>query len=344
MVLVSVPTRDIVVVGASAGGVPTLKDLVRLLPADLPAAMFIVLHMSPDAKSILPELLSRRSRLPVSFAEDEGEIRTGHIYLAPPDHHLLLEYDRIRLVRGPRENRNRPSIDVLFRSAAWAFGPRVVGVVLTGYLDDGTAGLWAIKTCGGVTVVQDAADALHHDMPANAARAIDVDYSLPVAQIAPLLVRLAGESVSEPLGDERPASIKTEIGFAKMERDITDMNSLGTLSAFTCPTCHGALWELDGDVLRYRCHTGHAFTRDSLVEEQTVEVEDALYSAMRAVEEKALVLRRLSERLGGRSELLKQDYERKAEALEQTANVLRAMLAGEADGAERKQEAGGMRH
>ena len=324
------PTRDIVVVGASAGGIPTLKELVSLLPADFPAAMFIVLHVSRSAESLLPQILSRSAKLPVSFAEDEGEVRTGNIYVAPPDLHLLVENNRMRLVRGPRENRHRPAIDVLFRSAAWTFGPRVAGVVLTGFLDDGAAGLWAIKNCGGVTIVQDPADALHHDMPVNAARTIDVDYILPVAQIAPQLVRLASETVAVPQPNERPSSIKTEIGFATMDRDITDMNTIGTLSAFTCPTCHGALWELHGDVLRYRCHTGHAFTRDSLIEEQTVEVEDALYSAVRAVEEKATVLRRLGERHSGRSESLKKDFEDKAAALDQTANVLRAMLSGEA--------------
>jgi two-component system chemotaxis response regulator CheB len=324
------PTRDIVVIGASAGGISTLKELVRLLPEDFPAAMFIVLHVAPGTRSLLPEILARSGPLPVSFAEDDAEIQTGNIYVAPSDQHILLESDRMKLVRGPRENRNRPSIDVLFRSAAWTFGPRVVGVVLTGYLDDGAAGLWAIKSCGGVTVVQDPADAIHHDMPANAARTIDVDYMLPVVEIAPLLVRLACEPVAAMPDNGKPVSIKTEIGFAKMERDIDDMSSLGTLSAFTCPTCHGALWELHGDVLRYRCHTGHAFTRDSLIEEQTVEVEDALYSAMRAVEEKALVLRRMSERHSGKSERLKAEFQSKAEELEQTANLLRGMLSGEA--------------
>jgi two-component system chemotaxis response regulator CheB len=323
------PTRDIVVVGASAGGISTLKELVRLLPADFPAALCIVLHMNRSTESLLPQILARSGPLPVSFADDQGEIRTGHIYVAPPDLHLLVESDRMRLVRGPRENRHRPAIDVLFRSAAWAFGPRVVGVVLTGFLDDGAAGLWAIKTCGGVTVVQDPADALHHDMPANAARAIDVDYSLPVAQIGPLLVRLAGERIDGVPQQARPSSINTEIGFAKMAGDMNDMDSLGTLSAFTCPTCHGALWELHGDVLRYRCHTGHAFTRDSLVEEQTADVENALYSAMRAVEEKAHVLRRLGERHSGRSDALSRDFENKAAALDQTADVLRSMLSGE---------------
>lgn len=323
-------TRDIVVVGASAGGIPTLKTLVGSLPADFPAAMFIVQHMSPEAKSVLPEILARAGPLPVSSASDNEEIQLGHIYVAPPNCHLLVEPEQVRVVRGPRENRHRPSVDVLFRSAAWAFGPRVVGVVLTGYLDDGTAGLWAIKTCGGVTVVQDPFDALHQAMPESAAKAVDVDYSLPVSQIAPLLVQLAHEPI-DPLREfARPSTIKTEIEFAKMDRDITDMNTLGTLSPFTCPACRGALWELqDGDILRYRCHTGHAYSKESLLSDQTTAVEDALYAALRAVEEKSTALRRLSERHAGHSEPLEKDYRNKASELDETAQVLRSLLAGE---------------
>jgi two-component system chemotaxis response regulator CheB len=324
------PNRDIVVVGASAGGVSTLKELVALLPADFPAAMFIVQHMSPGAQSLLPQILARSGRLPVTSPEDREAIQPGHIYVARPDTHLLLEAEHVRVVRGPRENRHRPSIDPLFRSAAWSYGPRVVGVVLTGYLDDGAAGLWAIKSCGGVAIVQDPSDALHHDMPINAARAIDVDYTLPVSEIAPLLVKLAREPIDPKMDFVRPANIATEIGFVKMERDIADMNTLGSLSAFTCPTCRGALWELHDDVLRYRCHTGHAFSKDSLLGEQTTAIEDALYSALRAVEEKATVLRRLGERSAGRSDMLQADFESKATALEQTAEVLRSILSRQA--------------
>jgi two-component system, chemotaxis family, protein-glutamate methylesterase/glutaminase len=279
---------------------------------------------------VLPKILEWSGPVRASFPEDLEEIRPGHIYVARPDYHLLVEAERVRVVRGPRENRHRPSIDPLFRSAAWSYGPRVVGVVLTGYLDDGAAGLWAIKSCGGLAIVQDPADAMHHDMPINAARSIDVDYSVPVSEIAPLLVKFAREPVDPKMEFVRPANIATEIGFVKMERDIADMNKLGPLSAFTCPTCRGALWELHDDVLRYRCHTGHAFSKDSLLGEQTTAIEDALYSALRAVEEKATVLRRLGERTAGRSELVGADYESKAVALEETADVLRSILSREA--------------
>ena len=324
-------THDIVVIGASAGGVPTLKELVSLLPADFPGALFIVQHMSPHVKSLLPQILNNNGKLTASFAAEKEPIQSGRIYVAPPNSHLLVEPEYVRVVRGPPENRHRPSVDVLFRSAAWAFGPRVVGVVLTGYLDDGAAGLWAIKTCGGVTVVQDSLDALHKDMPENAAKAVDVDYTLPVSEIGPLLVKLASEPLDPNREIIRPANIKTEIEFAKMDRDITDMHKLGPLSPFTCPTCRGALWELqnDGDILRYRCHTGHAFSKDSLLTEQTVAVEETLYASLRAVEEKAAILRRLSERHAGRSEALERDYEKKAKELDGTAQALRSMLAGD---------------
>lgn len=323
-------THDIVVIGASAGGVTTLKELVGLMPADFPGVMFIVQHMSPDVKSLLPQILNSNGPLKASLAIDKEPIQPGRIYVAPPNCHLLVEPDQVRVVRGPRENRHRPSVDVLFRSAAWAFGPRVVGVVLTGYLDDGTAGLWAIKTCGGATVVQDSLDALHQDMPENAAKAVDVDYTLPVSQIAPLLVRLASETIDPDREITRPSTIRTEIGFAKMDRDITDMNKLGALSPFTCPSCRGALWELhNGDILRYRCHTGHAFSKESLLGDQTVAIEEALYVALRAVEEKATALRRLGERHEGRSESLEKDYKTKAKELDETAETLRGMLSGE---------------
>jgi two-component system chemotaxis response regulator CheB len=242
---------------------------------------------------------------------------------------MLVERGVVRVVRGPRENRHRPSVDALFRSAAWSYGPRVVGVILSGYLDDGTAGLWAVKTCGGLAIVQDPADAIQPQMPQEAAMEIDVDYKLPVAEIGPLLVKLAQQPVELPEVFPRPEEIKTEIEFAKMDRDITDMAKLGHLSPFTCPTCRGALWELQNDdILRYRCHTGHAFSKDSLLAEQSISIEDAIFSALRAVEEKAAALRRLGERHRGRSDTLTEDFVNRARDLERTAEVLRSLLSG----------------
>jgi two-component system chemotaxis response regulator CheB len=207
-----------------------------------------------------------------------------------------------------------------------------VGIVLSGYLDDGPEGLWAIKSCGGLTIVQDPSDAIHSDMPENAAMAVDVDHILRVTEIAPLLVRLASEPIATSTKIARPETIKTEIEFAKMDRDITDMSKLGKLSPFTCPSCRGALWELQegDDLLRYRCHTGHAYSKEALLSDQSTAIEDALYSALRAVEEKATALRRLGERHQGRSESLTAEYQDKAKELDGTAEVLRSMIAGNA--------------
>ena len=319
--------HDVIVIGASAGGVQALQSLLAALPADLPSAVFITMHFSPESRSRLPMVFARDAALDVDWAQDEAPIVAGQVRVAPPDQHLLVEPGRVRVVHGPRENRHRPAIDPMFRSAAWSYGPRVVGVVLTGYLDDGTAGLWAIKSCGGTTIVQDPAEAQHPDMPQNALTHNRIDHSLPLADIAALLARLA--RVPAGTMPARPEALKLEIGFAAMERDMGDMSRLGTLTPFTCPTCRGALWELDeAGHLRYRCHTGHAFTHDSLLLEQGTEIESSLYAALRVVEEKAAALRRLAERWSGRYPQMTADYEGRALEMDHTANTLRALLAG----------------
>src|SRR5205823_1932852 len=179
-------THDIVTIGASAGGVQTLGRLLEHLPADLPAAIMMVLHLHPQSPSILDHLLSRCSKLPVRFARDDDAIDHGQVDIAPRDNHLLVEPGRLRVVRGPRENRHRPAVDPLFRSAAWAYGPRVVGVVFTATLDDGASGLWAIRSCGGTTVVQDPDDPLHAEMPTSALTTLNVDHCLSLPAIAHL--------------------------------------------------------------------------------------------------------------------------------------------------------------
>ena len=318
--------HDLIVIGASAGGVAALQTLLGGLPADLPAAVFITVHFSPESRSRLPMVFARHAALDVDWAEDDTPILAGEVRVAPPDQHLLIEPGRARVVHGPRENRHRPAIDPMFRSAAWAYGPRVVGVVLTGYLDDGTAGLWAIKSCGGTTIVQDPAEAQHPDMPHNALLHNRIDHQLPLAGIAALLVQLAHEPAGAPV--PKPEGLALEIGFAAMERDMGDMARLGTLSPFTCPTCRGALWEQDeAGHLRYRCHTGHAFTHDSLLLEQGSEIESSIYAALRVVEEKAAALRRLAERWSDRYPKMAEDYEGRAREMDHTADTLRRLLA-----------------
>ncbi len=322
--------HDIIVIGASAGGVEALKRLVSELPKNLPASIFIVLHMGHLGRnSVLPSILERSGKLPAETPVDRTRFEPGHIYVAAPDRHMLIERDHIRVVRGPRENRHRPSVDPLFRSAAWTYGPRVVGVVLSGTLDDGAAGLWAIKTCGGVTVVQDPSEAAFDGMPTSALMTARVDYCEPVDRIAMLVMELANRPVNgfSPPNAERE-KLKTETAFASLDKDISDMDQLGDPTVFTCPTCQGTLWEMkDGDMLRYRCHVGHAFSMDSLIAEQTDSAENAIYAALRALEEKATALRRVSDRFKERFPDLHVRYQHEAGELDESAQMIRRLLA-----------------
>src|SRR5215208_6291335 len=212
--------RDIIVVGTSAGGVEALRALVAGLPADFPGTVFVVMHTAPDSPGVLAQILDRSGPLPAANASNRERIRTGHVYVAPPDVHLLLEPGSMRLTHGPRENRFRPAVDPLFRSAAQVFGPRVVGVILTGGLDDGTSGLWTVKRLGGTAVVQDPEEAFIPPMPLNALQQVEVDYKLPVVKIAPLLSRLAAAPADEDGGYEVPDELNIEVGIAKEDRAL----------------------------------------------------------------------------------------------------------------------------
>lgn len=183
----------VVVIGASAGGVQALKELIRGLPADFPGAVFVVLHLSPNGTSFLPDILSRAGLLDAEHPPDGTKIETGHIYVAPPDRHLVIEDSRAELTAAPKENRHRPAVDPLFRSAALAYGSKVVGVILTGTLDDGTAGLWEVKKRGGIAVVQDPSEARYPGMPRSAIQNVDVDYVVPLSEMATLLVSLCSQ-------------------------------------------------------------------------------------------------------------------------------------------------------
>jgi two-component system chemotaxis response regulator CheB len=295
-----VAARDIVVVGASVGGIEALRTIAGGLPKDFPAAVFVVLHTAPQAPVVLADILDRAGELPAAFAADDERIQTGRIHVAPPDRHLIVEPNRVRLTRGPKENRFRPAVDPLFRSAAQVYGPRVIGIILTGYLDDGTAGLWAVKQLGGTTVVQDPHEALAPSMPASAMRQVRVDYCLPVVEIAPLLVRLTSTPLEEKGGYELPREMEIEVKIAK-EHTALDAGvlKLGEPSNFACPECHGVLLQLQEEKrIRFRCHTGHAYSVDSLLAEITEGVEDSLWNAIRSVEESVLLMRHMAEHLG----------------------------------------------
>jgi two-component system chemotaxis response regulator CheB len=344
------PGHDIIVIGTSAGGVEALRQLARELPADLRAAVFVVIHLPAQAPSLLPDILSRDGALPAAHAVNGEPIRRGRIYVAPPDNHLLVERDHMRVVHGPRENRYRPAVDPLFRSAAVAYGPRVVGVVLTGALDDGTVGMKAVKECGGVAIVQDPAEAIYPSMPRSVLRAMKVDYCVRLAEIAPLLARLSGEAAEEG-AHTVPDDLKTENEIAEQQMEPSEMlesvQKLGALSAFTCPECQGSLWEIrDGELLRFRCHTGHAFSSDSLLAEQNETLEGALWSAVRALEEKMALARRMAARARDRNfqraarsfDLTALDAERQADAVRRLLLSGRDELKAEGNGFAEQEE------
>jgi len=286
--------RDLVVVGASAGGVEALRKLVAGLPANLPAAVVVVLHIPAYSRSALASILGRAGPLPVAQASEDSVLVPGQILVAPPDRHVLVADGHVTLSRGPRENGHRPSIDVLFRSAARAAGSRVIGVVLSGTLDDGTAGLVAIRQRGGVSVVQDPDDAAYAGMPLSAVEGDSPDAVLPVEDIPVLLRRLVGSRADQPA---RPVSelMDVTVDMATPREDALDAERRGVPSAFACPDCHGVLFEIDeGQLRRFRCRVGHAWSANSLAAQQTAAVEGALWTALRALEEKATLADRMA--------------------------------------------------
>jgi two-component system chemotaxis response regulator CheB len=321
------PNRDIIVIGASAGGIEALRLLVRALPKNLQAAIFIVVHTAPDGPGVLHEILAYEGCLPSVSARDWEDIRMGHIYVAPPDRHLLLDPSGYtRLTKGPKENRFRPAVDPLFRSAARAFGSRVVGVVLTGGLDDGTAGLLAIKQCGGLAVVQDPDDALAPSRPLNAVKHVPVDYCLPLAEIAPLLVRLSGEPAAQEGAYPVSEELDIEVKIAKEDKALdAGVMKLGQPSPFTCPECHGTLLQMkEGNFLRFRCHTGHAFSINSLLAELANNVEETLWTAIRSIQESTMLMRHLAQHLSAGGEgAMAELFLQKAQEAERQADLVR---------------------
>jgi two-component system chemotaxis response regulator CheB len=285
--------HDIITIGASSGGVDALRRLTRDLPPDLPASVFVVLHIG--VLSHLAGILSKESRLPVVQAKTGAIWERGKIYVAGPGAHLLLHDNHILLRRGPRENMARPAIDPLFRSAAATFGGRVIGVVLTGWLNDGTSGLRAIKRCGGLAVVQDPEDATVPDMPRSAIRQVDVDHIVSLTALASLLDSLCRIPAANtpPI----PTDIRLETAIAAQEvNGMKAEDALGELSPFTCPECHGALWEInDGSMLRYRCHVGHAYTAEATLAAKNAEIDKMLEQFLRSHRERASLTRRMAQ-------------------------------------------------
>jgi two-component system chemotaxis response regulator CheB len=318
-------TRDVVVVGGSAGGLDGMRELLSGLPANLPAALFLVLHIGESSE--LPAALARCSALPVMPAANGAAFRRGVAYVGIPGQHLLLHEDHVLLRRGPRENFSRPAIDALFRSAAVSLGSRVIGVLLSGALSDGTVGLRAIKRCGGLAIVQDPRDALMPDMPRNALRHVDVDHVVPVAGVAALLARLTREPAGR--SPEVPVDLRLEAAISAQElADMKVDDALGKISRFTCPECHGALWEIeDGSMLRFRCHVGHAFTADAVLSGHGEEIERMLGSLQRGHQERAALARRMAvqERAAKRDNLAER-LDRRAREYDEDAQIVMELL------------------
>lgn len=321
------PQRDIVVIGGSAGAVEALEAVISRLPSDLAAALFVVVHLGTSNSSNLAPVLGRRARLTVKQADDGEPIRRGVVYVAPPNRHLTLEATRVRVVPGPRENRHRPSIDVLFRTAARAFGERVVGVVLTGLLDDGARGLRLIKDAGGASIVQDPHDSLFSSMP-RAAMETNPDHVAPLHRIAEILadVTAAPEEESEMprkgVPEQPPPS-------ARMGADTGNGSQKpGKPAAVSCPECSGTLWEFrDGPNERFECRVGHAYSLATLVDEHSDTVERAMWIALRSLDEGAALAKRMAERAQQRNhKTVAQRFSEQAEDKERDAAVLREIL------------------
>ncbi|HJX28973.1 MAG TPA: chemotaxis protein CheB [Thermoanaerobaculia bacterium] len=320
--------RDILVIGASAGGVSALSRLVSLFPPDLRAAVFVVIHVSPHGTSAMPAILSRSGPLRAVHPQDREPIIPGTIYVAPPDHHLVIESNVVRVSRGPTENAHRPSVDVLFRTAAQSCGNRVVGVVLTGNLDDGTAGLAAIKRHGGKAVVQDPGEADYPSMPRSAMRAVAVDHVLTIDRIGPLLAALAHEVVEEPGQDQEVKDMKNKLEWGD------DRGGRETPSGLACPECGGSLFErTDLELLHFRCRIGHAYSPESLLAEQEQSLEATLWAAVRALEENAALSRRMEKSMSQSSRAgavaAETRYGKRAEEAERHADALRRVLMKE---------------
>lgn len=319
---------DLIVIGTSTGGIDALKQIISRLPVDFPAAVLIVMHIGAN-ESILPALLGATSKLPVRHAQDHEPIVSGVVLIAPPDHHLIVENDHVRILKGAKENFSRPAIDPLFRSASINRRERVIGVVLTGNLDDGTIGLQAVKAYGGTAIVQHPDEAIAPAMPRSAMAFVDIDFCLPVHQIAQTLCKLVTEERADRTEDPRSGLAEMEYRINLNEMlSMKEMDKMGTPSGLTCPECHGALWEVGETApVRFRCHTGHGFTAASLDAEQDRMIEEAIWSAVRALHEKEALLRRTAEiAAGSRRQHAADEHVASARLAAKHAQILRKLL------------------
>ena len=338
------PKPELIVIGGSAGALQCLLQTVRALPGDLPAAVCVVIHTSPENPGRLPEIVQRATLLGCQYPQDSEVVRPCRVYLAPADRHLLVEPGRLRLTTGPRENGFRPAIDPLFRTAAAAYGPAVAGVVLSGSLDDGSYGLSVIQQAGGLAIVQDPDDAVMSSMPRAALRTVEADHVATAAELGPLLARLcqpeaaaaASGTLSNPgshlphrlFSDTAMSADATRQDPAARGTDLTETTPPGELTPLTCPECGGTLWQEErAQQTRFSCHVGHAFSVDSLVEYHSRAVEGAMWTALRVLEEHADLQKRLADRARQQKFLgAAEQFERREQETKRQAQSLRAVL------------------
>jgi two-component system chemotaxis response regulator CheB len=330
--LLPINRRNIVLIGASAGGVESLQSLFAELRSDLNASFFVVLHIPAHSPSMLERILQAVTSMHVTFAHDGQPIMPDTVYVSTPDRHLMVERQHIRITRGPKECRVRPSIDVLFRSAALAFGPRAIGVILTGNLDDGTAGLWQIKDRKGLAFVQDPEEAMYRSMPDSAIEHVDVDC---IGSIKTLVAEITREIVSplilSPEEQPRPGQLVENLIAMEGNGMQAGVMELGKVSKFTCPECHGVLVQIEeGKLVRFRCHTGHAYSFKSLLSDVNEAIDTGLWDTIRAVEERILLLRQFADDVEANGDLSEASRMRtKADLAEQKYQPLRGLVLDE---------------
>ena len=319
--------RNIVVIGTSAGGLDVLDEIIGQLPTDFPASIFIVQHMAAEnTGAALLSRLGRHKAFGCKLAQNGEAFKPGKIYIAPADFHMLVKKTTLLVTKGARENRYRPAIDPLFRSAAVTHGPHVIGVVLTGMLDDGTVGLMAIQKCGGITVVQDPRDATYPGMPQSALDNLKIDYCLPAGEIGAVLEKITREHAGKfkPIPDDM--RIEAEIA-ERVLSDVAQVESLGNQAPYNCPNCGGVLWEIKKSKMqRYRCHTGHSFTASSLLVIQSEKIEETLWTSLRMFEERKNLLNNMAKRESGAK--TKNSYSTRADETQIHIERIRAMLLG----------------
>jgi two-component system chemotaxis response regulator CheB len=328
--------HNLIVIGTSAGGVEALRAVVGGLPPRFPAAVLIVMHMSPRSPHLLPQILRRSGPLEVAATIDGAHVQPGKIYVAPPDQHLLVNDERIRLTRGPRENRSRPAVDPLFRTAAKSYGARVVAVVLTGMLDDGTAGLAAVRERGGLAIIQDPEEALYSSMPRSALRHAGADFVARLIDIPPLLTKLVAEPVRADNGFSLPRLRDVESKFDQMETPAMDeLDTIGSRAGLTCPECHGPIWELnDPTIPRFRCLVGHGYTGQGILEAQAEGEEAYLWQALRLMRERASLISEMAKRPVDDEVAGDRDDEAQLQRLQKNITVIEAMLERDTEPAE----------